>query len=300
MPLLATVGHAWDVALDLATGGEPIPTLVNVASVGDETVCILLRFDERRRYERAMAQAEARAQQLAQENQALREINRMRQDFINTAAHELATPLTPLKLQLHILRAGLGAQAAKQAKALDTIETSIGKLTTFINDLRASAQAQSGQLHAAREPRNLATAVEDIADAWHAQRPQQAVTVTSDAQVKASVDSKLLEQALYRILDNARKFGQGKPIDVSVRANPPRIIVQDHGIGIEPQRIAELGKPFTQAHDRSQITSLGAGLGLHIARAMLEAQGASLRLESQGLGTGTTVTMTFAPSRQGA
>ncbi len=297
LPLLATQGHAWDVALDLRGARGDIPTLVNISADGPNALCVLFRFDERRRYERAMAQAEAQARRQDEQIRALQDVDRLHRDFINTAAHELATPMTPLRLQLHLLERALAAGSQeKAARALASIETSVARLSKFIRDLQTAAQIQSGPLPVVPGEADLAALVVRVVDQWRLTLPAH-MEVSMDmgaGPVQVTADPTALERALRQVLDNAAKFGEGRPVDVRLVADPPRIEVRDQGIGVDPARIAELGQPFAQAHDRTVFTGLGAGLGLHIARALMEAQGGTLDISSRGIGMGTTVILTLS------
>ncbi len=301
LPLLSTRGHAWDVALDLRGPDGDVPTLVNVAHDGQEVLCVLLRFDERRRYERAMAAAEATALRQEEQIRALREVAQLRQDFINSAAHELATPLTPIRLQLHLLRGTLGPDApARALAALDTIEASTAKLTKFIRDLQTAADIQAGRVTATPQELDLVAEVRRIVDAWAAPRD---VEVRLDAPpavpaVPALADPDALERVLAEVLGNAAKFAQGKPITVTVAG--PLIRIEDEGIGIDPTQIGRLGQPFAQLHDPRAFTGLGAGLGLHIAQALMAAQGGALAITSDGAGRGTQVTLRLSTTAEGA
>jgi signal transduction histidine kinase len=110
------------------------------------------------------------------------------------------------------------------------------------------------------------------------------------------LDCELIRTALKNVLANALKYSpeDGRPVEVSLGSEPPfaRVQVADHGIGIAPEDLPNIFEPFYRA-DRSRSRHTGGyGLGLSLCKAVIEAHGGSIRVESQ-LHSGTTVTITL-------
>jgi signal transduction histidine kinase len=119
-----------------------------------------------------------------------------------------------------------------------------------------------------------------------------AVQIEADAPVPGVWDSSRLEQVITNLLSNALKFGPGRPIEIRVGAagDVAKLAVRDHGLGIEPDRQAGIFNRFERAVPTAQYG--GLGLGLYIARRIVQAHGGDLRVESQP-GQGATFTLTL-------
>ncbi len=294
-PLLEQQGHAWDLALELRTATERAAVLVNARRMEGRTECLLFPFSGRRRFERKMLEAEIRALSQAGEIRRLAALEQFRRDFINAAAHELATPMTPLQIQFHLLKKALaGNEDPKVQRAAQSVERNIDKLARFASSLVASADVDAGHIGLDIQPIALAATVRDGVDGWRSQAPHRRIEVTG-AEVTVEADQKTVTDCLVHLLENAVKFSaEDSVVRVIVEAGPPaRVIIEDEGRGIDPARIPELGRPFVQVHDRSEFTQLGAGLGLHIVAGLMAAQGGRLVVESDGIGQGTRAILEF-------
>ncbi len=294
-PLLEQQGHAWDLALELR-GEKPVAVLVNARREAGTTTCLLFPFSERRRYERAMRAAQDHARQQQIEIKRLLELDAFRRDFVNSAAHQIATPMTPLQIHFHLLQQALAGDAdPKVQRAIDAMKTNIDKLAKFAAALVASADIEAGRVGMKITPVSLAESLPLFVEQWRRRiKPHQDIRVHAAAATIAA-DADALASCLTHLLENAAKFSPAdSKIHVRVQPGPRvRIAVHDEGRGIEPERLKDLARPFVQAHDPHEVTALGAGLGLHIVDGLMKAQGGRLILESEGAGRGTTAILEF-------
>ncbi len=284
MPTLLAAGHAHDVALELR-GPEPVPILCFARIVGDEIHCILVPFRARDRFARAVAEAEKRRAADAAELAQLRALEKMRSEFINIVSHEMATPMTPVLLQLRILESMEHAPAA--ARAVAAVKANLEKLQKFHGALLEAAQVATGLPEPELVEVDLRPFVEAACESWATQN----VVVEGDAQ--ARVDKRLLSRCIHELLDNAAHFSENETIRVSIGQGPSRISIVDQGRGIDPAQAHSIGSPFAKAHDANQDTALGAGLGLYLVDAYMRHQGGSLRVASEGVGMGTQASLVF-------
>ena len=220
---------------------------------------------------------------------------RARDDLLVLVAHELRTPLTSLQLMADdLLRktrlrddAGADGEEARRAEA---IARQVRRLTGLVEGVVDALRIRAEGVKLARNPRGLGSLVEECvaAVAERAQRAGSRVDVQADPSIVGLFDPARLEQALVAVLDNAVKFGGGKPIDVSLRRDGgcAELTIRDHGIGITPERRAAIFSPFERAVAKENFG--GLGLGLYVARAIVEAHGGSIAASS-GAGEGTTV-----------
>jgi PAS domain S-box-containing protein len=227
-----------------------------------------------------------------QEIEGLKEVNRFKTQFLNTAAHELATPLTPIRLQLHNLKtAGTSTSPEKRQHALQMLERNIDRLGALVNDLLEGARLQSNQLAIERKPVDLAKVLDDaVRNQVVANEKGVRIAAEPSGPLWTLGDVRRLSQVVDNLLSNAVKFTPaGKTVRVRAlhASGGVAVFVEDEGIGISPEGQAKLFQPFSQVHDTSQQTRAGTGLGLYISKGIVEAHGGRIGVESAGLGKGT-------------
>ncbi len=227
-----------------------------------------------------------------QELEGLKEVNRFKTQFINTAAHELATPLTPIRLQLHNLRAD--TRPERRQHAMDLLERNVARLGLLVQDLLDGARLQSNQLAIERKPVELAALVGEAVRNQTVVAQPKGVRIElepSGGPMWTQGDARRLAQVVDNLLANAVKFTpEGKAVHVRCvhASGGVAVFVRDEGIGIDPRKQDRLFQPFSQVHDTSQQTRAGSGLGLYISKGIIEAHGGRIGMESQGLGHGAT------------
>jgi signal transduction histidine kinase len=227
-----------------------------------------------------------------------------RDEFLSVAAHELRTPLTSLVLGIQAahelagsLRAGdaggaVGVTAERLERALGVVEHQCRRLSELVETLLDLSRIHVGQLVLNRSRVNLLNLTREalarsaaavLASGSH-------VTVTGAEQVVGQWDRVHLDQAVSNLLANALKYGQGRPVELvlSEQDGRARLEVTDHGIGIPLERQAEIFERFARAVSARQYG--GLGLGLYIARRVVDAHGGTLRVASQP-GQGSTFVM---------
>jgi len=284
-----------------AAGGAPrvVDVTGELVDVGGETLLLSLVHDvterERGREERDRRQA-AEA-----ELERLRRMDEFRADFINHTAHELGTPLTPVVMQVHMLESTLPAPTPPQRKALDAVQRGLSRLEQVVRDVVEAARAQAGKLVLDRSTVDLGAEVQAAVAAVADQAKRQGVAL--EAQVDAGQplrvegDAGRLRLALGHLLGNAVKFTpSGGRVKVGAYAaagpapgSPPQacVWVEDSGIGIDAARLDGLWKPYSQVHDKGEVTALGAGLGLYVTRTIVEHHGGAVGASSAGRGKGS-------------
>ncbi|MDI3291012.1 AAA family ATPase [Polyangium sp. 15x6] len=242
------------------------------------------------------AEAEKERERLLHEAQ---EALRIRDEFLNIASHELNTPLTPLRLQVQLLRRRLGdptlaANPRLQGlpRLLDIADHSVERLEKLVGELLDVVRIGAGKLSLALEDVDLTTLAREAADGL--QHEVTAAGSTVDLVIGEPVvgrwDRFRIEQVFVNLLTNALKYGMGKPITVGVRRVGPRaeLWVEDQGIGIAKDDQARIFERFERAVSSRSFG--GLGLGLHIARQIVEAHGGTIRVHSEP-GHGATFTV---------
>jgi signal transduction histidine kinase len=213
---------------------------------------------------------------------------RTRDDFLGLASHELRTPVTSLHLAIQALKRG----PANAAAMLGMAEAQARKLTELVGELVDVAEIRLGRVVVAPGDADLAVIVRDVVEARSVQAAQARceVTVAGEESLVGFWDRTHLAHVVANLLNNALKFGAGAPVEITLArvGGTARLVVHDHGIGIPHGRL-----PFVfDVFERSVPTSRygGLGLGLFVARALVQAHGGSIHVESQ-VGVGSTFTV---------
>ena len=271
-------------------------------------VVLAREITERRRAEQERdrlfaAEQAARAEAERHAEEAARAVI-LREEFIGIAAHELRTPLTTLQLVVQgLLRAAVGPGAGptpamnRQAQLCDQ---QVKRLRRLVDDLLEITRIRSGRLDIRAEPLDLGeivrAAVAGMQKAIEDAGCQIAFDVASP--VRGSWDRLALERIAINLVDNAAKYGRGRPIEIAIRGEggTARLSVRDHGIGIPADGLDRIFALFERAVSVREYG--GLGLGLYIVRSLAEAHGGQVSVESRP-GEGATFTVTLPRSPGG-
>lgn len=230
-------------------------------------------------------------------------VERMKDELISVVSHELRTPLTGVKGALGLLTAGVvGAlPPAGQQLARIALENA-DRLTRLVDEICDLERLSAGQVVLERRPHLLADLVAQSVAAVSAQAGQAGVAVrTSVGDVTTWLDGARISHAVEHLLENAvRASGPGSVVDVRARTTNGgvELEVEDRGCGIDPRDLERVFGSFTRGDSSDARTHGGTGLGLALARSVVEAHGGRLTARST-VGRGTTLTVTL-PQRTGA
>ncbi len=215
-------------------------------------------------------------------------------------AHELRTPLSVLQVQLESIEDDL---TEPTPEVIAGLRGDLAHLSHLVEDLRVLTLADAGELHVEAEPVEMGGLVRDVVERMQvAARVEEVVLDTSLPNVDLTVigDAQRLTQVLLNLLSNALQHtppdGQ---IIVSARqiTGAVQVVVQDTGEGIAPEDLSHIFERFYRADRARSRDTGGSGLGLSIAKSLVEAQGGKVTVESQiGQGSVFTVSLPQAPS----
>ncbi|MES2155493.1 MAG: ATP-binding protein [bacterium] len=239
----------------------------------------------------------ALAQHQERELQRLQEVNTFKTQFMNMAAHELNTPLTPIKVQLHMLKTSADSPPMDAHRnAIQMLDRNFRRLSELVGEILDSSRLQGNRLAVRPETIDLAPAVRQVAESFAPLAREAKVKLECDlpATLPCVADPLRVSQALYNLLSNAVKFTpSGGRIGVRARADGGDVVVTvtDSGIGLSEQQIARLFQPFSQVHESQLASNPGSGLGLYISRGIAQLHGGDLGVQSAGPGKGSSFTM---------
>jgi len=222
--------------------------------------------------------------------------NRVKDEFLAVLSHELRTPLNAMLGWTQILRTGRLAPAESE-RALEAIERNIRAQSQLINDLLDVSRILSGKLALEMQPTDVKgvvdAALDSVRPSAQAKGVRLEVALEHDpAPIQA--DPGRLQQALLNLLTNAIKFTPaGGHVRVESRQSDGKleIRVSDTGAGIPPEFLSHIFDRFQQADSSTTRSQGGLGLGLSIARHLIEAHGGTIEARSDGAGKGAVFTI---------
>jgi PAS domain S-box-containing protein len=220
---------------------------------------------------------------------------RERDEFLSIASHELRTPITALQLQLQLLQRAshrmAGGLPRLLEEKLESLERQTRRLSVLVNELLDVSRMRFGKLELRYEPLDLAEVAREAASHVEADVSRGGSQLAFDlSPAPGRYDRLRMEQVVGNLLVNAGKFGQGKPVVLRVRPHGEYALleVSDQGIGIAPEHQARVFERFQRAVPAQNFG--GLGLGLYVARQIVEAHGGTIEVVSAA-GAGSTFTV---------
>jgi signal transduction histidine kinase len=251
-----------------------------------------LRAAERR----ARAEAESAHRQLEEQNEQLREADRLKDEFVALISHDLRTPLTSIMGYLELTLEDEDV-TEQQRRYLQVVDRNAERLLRLVNDLLFVARLEAGELDLHPTELDLAEMVRQSVSEAEPRAAAGGLSLSCEAQSVPPVtgDKGRIFQLLDNLVSNAIKFTPaGGDVRVSVAPvnGVVRLEVADTGIGIASDEQRRLFERFFRASGAAERHIAGTGLGLYIARAIVEAHGGSISVESEpGLGTAFSIDM---------
>jgi signal transduction histidine kinase/DNA-binding response OmpR family regulator len=224
---------------------------------------------------------------------ALETADRQKNEFLAMLAHELRNPLAPIRNAGEILSRTLPPESPTQG-AIAMVKRQVTQLTRLVDDLLDVSRITQGRVELKRVPIDLATvitqAVETVEPLFR-ERQHEVSIVSSYRVLHVNGDLTRLVQSVVNILTNATKYTDiGGKIELQTRAEGDQALIEisDNGAGISPELLPRVFELFVQG-DRTLDRSLGGlGIGLSVARQLIEMHGGRIEADSAGLGHGST------------
>ncbi|HEX3267882.1 MAG TPA: ATP-binding protein [Gaiellaceae bacterium] len=251
----------------------------------------------------ARADAEAAQRLLSEQNQRLRELDRLKDEFVSLVSHELRTPLTSIRGYLELLLDEGSELTEEQRRFLVIVDRNSERLLSLVSDLLFLAQIEAGKLAIEVGVVDLETIVEECVETWSpvASARGVALACTTDELPELQGDRTRLVQVLDNLVSNALKFtpGGGR-VEVRLTAADglAALEVEDTGLGIPADEQPRLFERFFRSSSATKNAIPGSGLGLTITKAIVEHHGGRIELEStENVGTIVRVELPLTSER---
>ncbi|TML06106.1 MAG: HAMP domain-containing histidine kinase [Actinobacteria bacterium] len=289
-----------------ATGAsvDAVPIAVGAGLLGGlvllRLTSIIHALEELRGTERlARAEAETAQRLLAEQNERLREADRLKDEFVALISHDLRTPLTSITGYVEL---ALEDDLTDDVRGfLQVVARNADRLLALVNDLLFVARLQAGEMSLEPADVDLAGVVRDGVNAMEPRAAAKGITLTCvlDAVPSVHADRNRMLQVVDNLVSNALKFTpEGGAVHVSLRQHDDcvRLEVTDSGIGIAPNDQRRLFQRFFRAENAVERQVPGTGLGLYISRVIAEAHDGSVSVRSE-LGRGSTFRLELPMAR---
>jgi two-component system CheB/CheR fusion protein len=222
--------------------------------------------------------------------------NRRKDEFLAILGHELRSPLASIRSAALIL-GSQGATPPVRERTQALLERQVRRMTQLIDDLLDASRIAQGRLHLERERIDLRVVVSNAVETLMLdiqERHHRLATALPDAAVWVQGDLSRLEQVFLNLLANASKYtDNGGELRVSMRAQQGEAIVcvRDSGIGMAPEVLPHIFDLFNQVDQDDSRSKSGLGIGLTVARNLVQLHGGTITAASAGLGLGSEFTV---------
>ena len=285
---LAEIGSGRCSITDDSIVAEPDPEMRQVL------LALLVLHEDLSYASHQRTEAEAALRRVAEERERLLDERRQaveaRDHFLAVAAHELRTPLATLTLLVDDLVAmrraspTVGSSPVNgPAQQLTTLKRQVERLSALVVEMLDISRITSGNLDLVPGPVDLRDVVREVIDRFDLEIHRRHVNVRVDApeSVRGFWDAARVDRVITNLITNALKYGAGRPVEVSVRAEGSwaRIVVRDHGVGIPVEEQSKIFGPFARAVAARHHA--GLGLGLWISEQIVRASGGRITVDSR-------------------
>ncbi|MBU4481864.1 GAF domain-containing protein [Patescibacteria group bacterium] len=265
--------------------------------VGAQTAVALqnsLRYQESLRFsEKLKQEVKIATQDLRKANQKLKILDKAKTEFISITSHQLRTPLTGIKGYLSMFLEGdFGALKTQQKKIITDVFNNSNRLVRLINVFLNVSRIESGRLKIEKKKFDLTELINEIIRELKIEAEKKNLKlefINFKNKLKISADRDKIADVILNLVDNAIKYTEKGNVIVSaeLKNNNIKVSIKDSGIGINPEEAKILFNKFIRGRKIAEINTSGSGLGLFIAKKIIELHNGKIWVESKGQGKGS-------------
>jgi len=237
--------------------------------------------------------------ELTKANEKLKDLDKMKDDFVSIASHELRTPMTVIRSYLWLAMNGRAGKLSEKLRFyLSRSYYSTIRLIKLVNDMLNVSRIESGRMKFEMKETDLVKLVKEVVAEIAPRSEEHKITITIDKQhedcPRVICDQDKIKEVLINLIGNSLKFTQpGGSINISFDKKKQFFVttVKDTGRGIEPENIPRLFQKYgfiKASYTTNQESSQGTGLGLYIARSIIEHHKGTIFAHSKGIGKGAS------------
>lgn len=298
---IVALGFAQLMARSITGGLEHLTNTAEKVSLGDRSIRAEVRSGDE--VEKLAESFNRMVERLGAMQARQAEMEQSRRALVAAVSHDLRTPLTSIRAMVEAINDGVVTDEAGARRYLVLVQQEIENLTRLVDDLFELTQLDAGALKVTREAGSLHDLVSDTLESMQAQAAAKQVVLSGSvapAVDPVPMDSLQVQRVLYNLLQNAiRHTPPGGSVTVTAQARDDgkgvEVEITDTGEGIAADDLAHIFEPFYRSDQARARDGRGAGLGLTIARAIVEAHGGALEVASKP-GTGSCFRFTLPRS----
>lgn len=257
----------------------------------------ILLIQSFKRSEERKEELQVMADRLSVSNDKLRELDNTKTEFISIASHQLRTPLTSIKGYCSLLLEGsYGKLNTAMEEVLQRIIYSNDRLVDLVENLLNVSRMEAGRMEYMFEDTDIETILRDLYEGFvftaQSKNLKFILNLPKEPLPLLHMDKQKMQEVFSNLIDNAIKYTQAGDVVVTAERrmgnHSVRVIIKDSGIGIPAAEIPLLFAKFSRGTDINRLHANGTGLGLYVAKNIIEAHKGSVWIESDGEGKGTS------------
>jgi signal transduction histidine kinase len=260
---------------------ESIHSFSNVISVA---------LDKARLYE----QLTITNQKLGEANDRLKQLDQLKSEFLSVASHQLRAPITAIKGYVaNVLEDSYGAVPEYLKEPLEVVQESTRVMTSSIEDYLDVSRIEQGRMKYEMSSVDVTALARRASEELKplAEKKGLVLSFTEAPEIIVEGDFGKIKQVFTNLIDNAIKYTENGSVAVSIVKDDTkkvaRFMTNDTGIGIPADEIGKLFEKFTRARGANSVNTTGTGLGLYVAKSLVEGHGGTIHIESDGPGKGS-------------
>lgn len=263
-----------------------IVTLVLFALIGYLLIkSVRQEIEQRQRLEQLTVQLEAA-------NDRLKELDQMKSEFLSIASHQLRAPITAVRGYASNINEGEYGPVPEHLKEpLGTVQESARLMAQSIEDYLNISRIEQGRMKYEKSQADISKLIHSVVTELTPVAEKRKLTLSAHIPegVMVNVDIGKIKQVFTNLVDNAIKYTKQGGVSLAVEngGDKLKVVISDTGIGISAEELPHLFEKFKRARGANKVNTTGTGLGLYVAKQLVEGHGGTLRVESDGEGKGS-------------